>query len=106
MRAREKQFGFKTETNPRGLIYPIVLFDGEHFPQEAKETQQKDLKKWNSAYPSFSETRGIVELEQEVQFICQEIWAMLQTVPPWQNDFPIVTPSVDTTVKIQLPRLE
>ncbi|BAS57367.1 hypothetical protein NIES2135_32750 [Leptolyngbya boryana NIES-2135] len=106
MRAREQQCGFKTATNPNGLIYPIVFHDGEHFPPEAKATQQKDLKKWNSSYPSFIETRGIVELEREVQVICAEIAVMLETAPLWQNDFPVVTPNVDSTINVQLPRLK
>ncbi|MCU0568105.1 MAG: TIR domain-containing protein [Oculatellaceae cyanobacterium Prado106] len=102
---REQQLGLRTAQNPNGIIYPVVFSDGEHFPDEAKQIQQRDLRKWNSSYLSFAETKGIVELEQQVQELSEELWNMLQRVPPWQ-DFPVVTPKVSPNVTVHLPRLQ
>ena len=110
MMKREDLLGYKTEQNPAGLIYPVVFFDGEHFPPEAQQTQQKDLRKWNISSPVFAETRGFVELEKEMQSIVVDIAEMLNNVPKWQSNWPIVTPDIysgtTSTVSIQLPRLQ
>lgn len=39
IRERERLLGLGTEQQPEGLIYPVVFFDGEHFPQEARNAQ-------------------------------------------------------------------
>lgn len=46
-------------------FYPL----GEHFPPEAEQTQQRDLSKWRISAPAFAETKGLVELEMEMQSI-------------------------------------
>jgi hypothetical protein len=93
-----------------GLIYPVVFSDGEHFPPEAKAIQNKDLRKWNISSEVFRETRAYVNFEQEIQLIAQEIWQLLQTVPDYQQDWPVVTPDdfsdAAPTTLIKLPRLQ
>jgi len=39
---RERQLGYRTINNPSGLILPINVFDGEHFPDFAQEIQWLD----------------------------------------------------------------
>ncbi|MER3434994.1 MAG: hypothetical protein C4288_16640 [Leptolyngbya sp. ERB_1_1] len=104
MRERERLWNFKTVEQPGGLIYSIVFSDGKHFPPEAKATQQKDLKKWNSSARAFSETQAYIELEQEVQKISEELWLMIQSAPEWHPDFPIVQPVANPTITMKLPR--
>ena len=110
MMKQEKLLNLKTVENPDGLIYPVVFADGEHFPPEAKQTQQKDLRNWNISSPAFVNTIGYVEFEKEMQSVVQEIWEMVKTAPDWREDWPIVTPDVDptadNTVPINLPRLQ
>ena len=96
----------QTNDNPSGLTYPIVFADGEHFPEQAKNVQQKrDLCRWNSPYKAFRETRGIVELDQEVQTIAQELAKMIQNAPNWNQNWPIITPETMTSVTVNIPRL-
>lgn len=109
MMQRESLLGFRTDENPAGLIYPVVFSDGEHFPPETKKIQNKDLRKWNSSSEVFRETRAYVDFEQEIQLIAQKIGQMLQTVPAYQQDWPVVIPddfldSAPTTL-MKLPRL-
>jgi hypothetical protein len=106
MQKRENLLGFGNLHNRSGLIYPVVYSDGQHFPNEAKNTQSRDLRLWNCSYPYFSETKGIVELEREVQIVTEELWGMIQQAPAWQGDFPLVTPSFNASVTVKLPRLE
>ena len=41
---REIELGYRTIANPGGLVFPVRAFDGEHFPQYAKDMQWLDLK--------------------------------------------------------------
>jgi hypothetical protein len=106
MREREKILGYRTNQNPTGLIYPVRFADGDFYPTEAKLTQQKDFRSWNTPHPIFRETRGFVDFDQAVQVVCGEIAAMLQKAPPWSDQWPVVTPAVSAEVKLVLPRLK
>jgi len=44
-REREKVANMISNSNSRGLIYPVKFADGDHFPQAAKDVQQRDLTK-------------------------------------------------------------
>lgn len=48
MMERERLLGLRTEQRPGGLIFPVIFADGEHFPQEARVVQSKDLRKGTS----------------------------------------------------------
>jgi TIR domain len=105
MMAREQVLGFRTDANPAGLIYPVVFSDGVHFPKEFQQIQQKNLKPWAISSLAFAETKEFVELEREVKQIAEELSAMLQHCPEWQEDFPIVEPQPNVNVKVKQPRL-
>jgi len=85
------------------LIYPVSFFDGKNFPPEFQRIPCKDLQRWNHPYPSFKTTEGFLDLDREVQSVAEELAEMIQTAPDW-NDWPIVTPSVDSNVTVKLPR--
>ena len=104
MLERHRLLDLGTEQNPAGLIYPVTFADGEHFSSEAKEAQQRDLRKWNIPHPSFRETKDYVDFDREVQVLCKELAEMIQRAPAWQ-EWPIVTPAVPTNVMVKLPRL-
>jgi hypothetical protein len=104
MLERSKRVNAANSLNPARLIYPVVFSDGEHFPAEAKDTQQRDLRKWNIPHPSFKETRDYVDFDREVQSLCQELGAMIRQAPPWE-DWPAATPPPMDDVKVKLPRL-
>jgi hypothetical protein len=100
-RAREQRLGLTT----KGLIYPVVYFDGEHFPDEAKATQMKDLRTLNHPDSSFAKTRKYVQFDAMVQEICGELAMNIATAPPWQAEWPIELPTPPTLVNVPLPRL-
>lgn len=104
MLERHKLLGLGTQQNPGGLIYPVTFADGEHFPDEAKIAKPKDLRKWNIPHPSFKETKDFIELDKEMQSLCEELGKMILQAPPW-DDWPVVTPPATSEVKVSLPRL-
>lgn len=97
--------------NPNGarprLIYPVRFFGGDYFPTAAKDTQQRDLSRWNNSSPVFANTEGFVELETEVQSIVLDLRDMIQAAPPWQ-EWPITNPTglapPSQNVTVGLPR--
>jgi hypothetical protein len=104
MMERERLLGLRTEQRPEGLVFPVTFADGEHFPQEARDTQPKDLRKWNIPHPVFRETVDYVEFDKQVQLLVNELARMIQRAPAWQ-DWPVVTPVADERVVVKLPRL-
>jgi hypothetical protein len=106
MMERERLLGLRTEERPDGLIFPVVFFDGEHFPQEALQVQYRDLSKWNTPHPVFRDTADYVEFDKQVQLLVNELAVMIRRAPEWQ-DWPVVTPDApgaDERV-VKLPRL-
>lgn len=81
MRERERRLGWRTEQKPQGLIYPVVFADGEHFPQEARDVQWKDLRQWNYGAPAFRDTAGFLEFDREVQRVAGELSRIIQYAP-------------------------
>ncbi len=106
MLKREEQLGLKTPENTRGLVYPIVFSDGNHFPQEAKDTQHQNLCKWNYPYPVFKNSLEYLEFDKAVQKICEELSRWISGAPTWNENWPIVTPKTLEKVKGKAPRLE
>ncbi|MGH9836562.1 MAG: toll/interleukin-1 receptor domain-containing protein [Blastocatellia bacterium] len=99
---REKLLGLPADR--QRLIYPVVFADGEHFPPDAKETQYRDLKKWNLPHLPFRNSLEFLDFDKEVQAVANELAAMIQKAPAW-NDWPIITPNVDKRVLLQGARL-
>jgi hypothetical protein len=105
MLARERQLGMRTVELAEGLIYPVTFFDGEHFPPEARDCQQKDLCCWNSPHSVFRATADYVEFDRQVQALVQELAQMIQRAPAWQ-DWPVILPEAPLAQgTVKLPRL-
>jgi len=94
MAKREELLGYRTSTKPAGLVYPVVFFDGEHFPPEAKRIQSCDLSRWSHSYPSFRETQDFIDFTEEVKTIAEEIWGVIKNAPSWQPGWPVVLPDL------------
>ncbi len=101
---RERLLGMKTEQRPEGLIYPVIFADGEHFPQDARDAQSKDMRNWNIPHSVFKDTADYVEFDRQVQLLVRELAKMIQRAPAWQN-WPVITPVANEQVIVKLPRL-
>lgn len=105
IRQREIGLGLRTPAVPGGLLYPVCFHDGEHFSQDARDIQHKDLRKWNRASPAFPQTADYHDFIGEMQIIALEIAALIASAPAWRSDFPILTPPGDSVPPTDLPRL-
>lgn len=81
MRQREAAVGLHTEDHPHGLIYHVVFWDGEFFPEHARTIQQRNLSRWADPYPTFSQTVAYSEFLATIRTICQEIAGLILAAP-------------------------
>lgn len=106
MLAREDRLRAQGNLPHRGLVYPVVYSDGQHFDQRAKLTQyQTSLSSFTSPFPSFRQTSGYTDFHAAMVTIAQEIEAQLAQVPPWEGDWPIELPKPGPPDPMGLPQL-
>lgn len=105
MLLREQQLGLRTPERPDGLIYSVCFHDGEHFPENARAIQSRDLRPWNQAAPAFPLTAAYVDFIGQMQKVAEELGTLLPRAPEWQAHWPIVTPPGTPSVNAPLPRL-
>lgn len=108
IRQREQQLGLRTQGHTRGLIYPVCFSDGDCFPADCKNIQYRDLSRWNRASPAFRKTLAYDRFISEMQVIAGELAILLESVPAWQEDFPILLPETAEGIErvaMGVPRL-
>jgi TIR domain len=94
MRSREQLVGLRTRNNPRGLIHAISYADGQHFSDDAKQTQWREMNQWAIPVPVFRETREFVVFYQEMRKMAGELAKQIERVPAWSETWPVVLPPV------------
>jgi len=98
--------GYRTCENPHGLVYPVCFHDGDHFPEEVKQIQHKDLRKWNRPSQGFLQTTDYHDFIGQMQAVAGEIAALLSVAPGWRDDFPVILPlGVHEPITLGVPRL-
>ena len=90
----------------RGLVYPVVYSDGEHFDERAKATlYRRDLSNFTYPYPCFKDSSVYLQFHDIMMSVSQELRDHLAEVPAWQQNWPVVEPKHIPTPPISLPRL-
>lgn len=105
MRAREAHLCIGGAENPQGLVFPVVFWDGENFPEEARETQWHDLSRFSLPSPEFARTAEFVEFQRRMQNVARAIAKLLATAPPWQDGWPVRLPDSPAAPAFALPSL-
>jgi TIR domain len=105
MRQREAAVGLRTEDHPHGLIYPVVFWDGEFFPEHARTIQQRNLSRWADPYPTFSQTVAYSEFLATIRTICQEIAGLILAAPMFDPAWPTLQSRPSAAPRIPLPRV-
>ncbi len=102
---REQMLGLRTEEHPNGLIYAVLFAGAGCLPSKVQAIQYKDLSRWNYPYASFRKNPQFLFFDRKVQQMCRELAIMIQSAPPWQENWPVVTPEVSPSITFALPRL-
>ena len=105
MLERESKLQHSGNNPHRGLVYPVVYSDGDHFDQRAKATQYRgDLTRFTYPYPCFKESSKYLLFHDAMMSIAEEIERHLLEIPGWQADWPFVEPDTIATSRMSLPR--
>ncbi len=87
MRQREQLLGLGSGA-AKGLIYPIVFSDGEHFPPEAQWTQHNRFHDWNCPYPVYKESVKYLDFVEKMKAVSEELCSWFVNTPPWDSSWP------------------
>lgn len=89
MRHREVLCGYRTGQNPRGLIIPVIIDDGDHFPPEVQEIQGQKIHDFANPFMRIDSPRQEEFAEALRTKLCVDIQNAIQFVPAfdpqWRN---------------------
>lgn len=91
---RERQENYRTSENPEGLIYPINLFDGERFPDFARNMSQFDFKPFVRRGLGFSRTERYIQFQDNLIQLSEIVARGINHAPPWKKAW-LETPEVE-----------
>lgn len=84
---RERQLGYRTIANPQGLVLPITVFDGEHFPGFAKGIQYLDCKKYARVGDGFLKTERYIDFQDCLAGWVEDVAQAVASVPLWRKEW-------------------
>jgi hypothetical protein len=82
---REERLGLRKGTRPEGLIVPISVFDGEHFPPRAKSIQYFDLRAYWISGPAFRDSALYVDFQIQLKNLAASVARAIKRAPSWQS---------------------
>ncbi|MEP4195690.1 MAG: toll/interleukin-1 receptor domain-containing protein [Aliishimia sp.] len=84
------------------LIVPARYFDGQHYPDLAKDVESRDFSHYTSLSPRFWDSELFLEFEQKhLKDFAGEVADAVKSAPPYSDEFPIVQ---DPDDRFMIPR--
>jgi len=87
MMYRERKLGYRTTANPGGIVLPIVVHDGEYFPETARKMQWLDCNEFARIGRGFAETPKYIEFQDKLRVWARGAASAIEQAPPWQEQF-------------------
>ena len=84
---REKQLEYRTQKNPTGLVLPIIVYDGVHFPPYTREIQHLDCRNFFRASPAFKNTERYVDFEDLIIDWVPDVAEYINNAPHWSENY-------------------
>jgi hypothetical protein len=84
---REQKAHLRTAANPWGLIIPVVIDDGDHFPPEIRQIQADYIHDFANPFIRFGSPKQQAFAERLHTKLCPSIQAALGNVPPFDPDW-------------------
>jgi hypothetical protein len=82
---RESQLGYRTINQPKGLVAPINVFDGENFPDKARQIEWLDCHKYWIVGDGFKSTAKYTEFQEVLKNWSVQVAAAIKGAPAWQE---------------------
>jgi hypothetical protein len=80
--------GYRTPTNPNGLIFPVIVHDGETLPVELSIIQRVEIQSCFNPRMCLDSPQA-AELDDKLNSVADSIVKSIQNAPDWQNDWQI-----------------
>jgi hypothetical protein len=93
---------FEQRGQPLGLdlVAPARYYDGEFYPEPAKDRQSPDFSDYASTMPRFWETEHAVEFEKKLlRPFALDLANIIRSAPDFDPNFPIVEASDDQVIR-------
>ena len=84
---REKRLGYRTTTNPGGLVIPVRIFDGEQFPDFAKNIHCFDCRNFARTGEGFKKTERYIKFQDHMLDWIPDVVDCINSAPSWSNEF-------------------
>jgi hypothetical protein len=88
MLSREKECGFRTDENPRGLVIPAVIHDGKDFPESLSEIEKFEIQKVFNVRMARDSPRA-EQLDAILAEQAPAVAAAIEAAPPWRKRWPV-----------------
>lgn len=85
MKERERLLGLNSDS--MGLIMPILIGDGNHFPEIVKQMQILDLSKYIHHPIYFAEGKSYKDFKDKLVPWAKTLVKVIENIPPWQADW-------------------
>jgi hypothetical protein len=82
---RQKQLGYLTVNKPTGLIFPVNIFDGEHFPPYAHEVHMLNCIDYNRIGEGVKRTKLFVDFQGVLQGWVYDVAKAINKAPEWDK---------------------
>ncbi len=106
MLERENLLGYRTDQNPLGLIIPVSVFDGEHFPIIAQRIQAKDFRAYARVGLGFQKTEKYFEFQNELFNWINQVAQVINQAPPWNENWISAPHVINPMVNSMQPLVE
>jgi hypothetical protein len=87
MLSREQEYGFRTDQNPRGLIIPAVIHDGQEFPTSLSDIQKFEIQHLFNVRMAKRSPRA-EELDAVLTAQAPAMAEAIEAAPPWRQEWP------------------
>ena len=82
---REMRLGLRQNGSSEGLIVPINVFDGEHFPLRVRSIQYFDLRNYWISGPAFGTSALYVDFQIQLRNFAAQVAGAIRRAPSWQS---------------------
>lgn len=87
MMKRERQLGLRSLENPGGLVLPVRVFDGDYFPEAARQVQSLDCIPYFIVGDGFRRSELYVQFQQTLARWATEVAAAIEQAPAWSKEW-------------------
>ena len=84
---RQRELGYMSLQNSNGIIVPLKISDGEHFPEIAKELQIADFNNYHRIGPGFPYTPLYIEMQGKLQSWINDVAYAHKNAPDWNAEW-------------------